>query len=416
MARRDRRSNGRLLASVLSLLLIAGVLRSTTPTTTTTTASNSRHRVYIFVGTRPEAIKLSPLATELSASAHFETHVVFSGQQPDLVEPFFQFFNVHPNIRLTGILVPGQSLSALLAKLITGFESALPKSRPSGDIWVVQGDTSTALAAAVVGFNRGVHVAHVEAGLRTYDMSSPFPEEFNRKTISSIAAFNFAPTQRAVENLLKENVPGNTIISGNTIIDAARFTQGKALSTPLVMQKCFQSIEDTKLVLLTLHRRETSAEKMREIYDTIASVSCPDCVFVVPLHPNPKARTAALRQCGADPRFLCPEALSYTDTHWVLAHAMIVLTDSGGLQEEASYYQLPALVLRDKTERPEGVSAGISAVVGDDMDKLAHLMGELLVPGSDARLSMSAKAFPYGRGNSSKTIAAALRKLLDEAL
>ena len=203
-------------ASSLLLLVCTSFLWSANLQTSATVAGSARERrrVYLFIGTRPEAIKLSPLAIELAASEHFDAQVVFSGQQPDLVEPFFQFFNVHPDIRLTGVVEAGQPLSMLLAKLISGLEDVLPKSRSfddssshnSADVWVVQGDTSTALAAALVGFNRRVFVAHVEAGLRTYDLSSPFPEEFNRKTISSIATFNFAPTQLAMENLERENV------------------------------------------------------------------------------------------------------------------------------------------------------------------------------------------------------------------
>ena len=358
-------------------------------------------RVYIFFGTRPEIIKTAPVIRRFQQSHQFDVVTIFTGQHPDLIHPFLEIFEIKVDVWFNGVLKPNQSITDLISKMMLLTNQL--KSHNS-DIWMVQGDTSTAFAIATVAFHRGLRIAHVEAGLRTFNMYSPFPEEFNRKTISSIATFHFAPTQKNKKVLLREGIPENHIfVTGNTVIDAVKYLQAhNKTKMPESLQGA--NLSDKILILVTLHRRE-NIEIMSQLYSTIKNVSCGKCVFLVPVHPNPNAGKAARNICKEDPqRFLCSHPLSYEEVHWVMIRSQFILTDSGGLQEEATWYHVPVLVLRESTERMEAVEAGVAVMVGMDLNILREKMIALLNKTHPLWKKMSQEHFPFGYGNASEQI------------
>ena len=363
--------------------------------------SNEKTNVYVFFGTRPEIIKLAPVIEALVTSTKFEVVTIFTGQHPDLINPFLEIFDIQVNDYFKNVVQRNQSILNLISKIILLTNKL--KCRKS-DIWMVQGDTSTAFAIATVAFHRGLRIAHVEAGLRTFNMYSPFPEEFNRKTISSIATFHFAPTQKNKKILLREGIPENHIfVTGNTVIDAVKYLQAhNKTKMPLTLQKV--DMNNKILILITLHRRE-NIQIMSQLYSTIKNVSCGKCVFLVPVHPNPNAGRAATDICEEDPeRFLCSDPLSYEEVHWVMTRSQFILTDSGGLQEEATWHHVPVLVLRESTERMEAVQAGVAVLVGRDLNFLREKMSALLNKCHPLWKEMSHESFPFGYGNASEQI------------
>ena len=357
--------------------------------------------MYIFFGTRPEIIKIAPVIRRFQQSRQFEVVTIFTGQHPDLINPFLEIFEIKVDVWFDGVLKPNQSITDLISKMMLLTNQL--KSQKS-DIWMIQGDTSTAFAIATVAFHRGLRIAHVEAGLRTFNMYSPFPEEFNRKTISSIATFHFAPTQKNKEILLREGISKDHIfVTGNTVIDAVKYLQAHNKTK---MPESFQGVNlsDKILILVTLHRRE-NIQIMSQLYSTIKNVSCGNCVFLVPVHPNPNAGKAARDICEEDPqRFLCSHPLSYEEVHWVMIRSQFILTDSGGLQEEATWYHIPVLVLRESTERMEAVEAGVAALVGKNLNILREKMIALLDKSHPLWKEMSKERFPFGHGNASEQI------------
>ena len=272
------------------------------------------------------------------------------------------------------------------------------------DIWMVQGDTSTAFAIATVAFHRGLRIAHVEAGLRTFNMYSPFPEEFNRKTISSIATYHFAPTQKNKNNLLKEGIPEDRIfVTGNTVLDAVRYLNSENRTRkPQFLKEV--NLSDKRLVLITLHRRENIGIISKTL-STIQEIPCSKCLFIVPVHINPNAGKPTKIGCEKDPkRFMCTEPLAYEEIHWIIKRSHFILTDSGGLQEEATWYQVPVVVLRKYSDRMEAVEAGIAALVGQDWSLLRETMKALLDTSNSLWKRMTQPHFPFGYGNSSEQI------------
>lgn len=331
---------------------------------------------WVFFGTRPETIKMGPLIRVLP-----DRRTVFTGQHPDLIAPFVKF---PIDVWINDTFHPGQSLADLTGNLIRSIDRVVPHGED--DVWYVQGDTTSAFAAAYVAFVRKTRVVHVEAGLRTHNMNSPFPEEFNRRTIGSIASLHMAPTQLSRDNLIAEGVPGSRIhVTGNTGIDAVR----------LAGMDC-EDREDS--ILVTMHRRENS-HLFDRFYDAIAT-ECQGWSFVVAVHPNPRAKAAALSACRRHDRMKCVPPLGYNETQCYLDNAPVVITDSGGLQEEATWYGTYAIVLRESTERPEAMMVGQSVVTVDET-----VIKKMLNLHCDAK---SPRLLPFGDGHAATRIAKAL--------
>ena len=337
--------------------------------------SKNKTRIFIFFGTRPEIIKMAPVIQTFLKSNYFDVITVFTGQHPDLINPFVKLFNIKVDEWFDNILQNNQSITNLISGIMLMTNKL---TFQESDIWMVQGDTSTAFAVATVAFHRGIRIAHIEAGLRTFNMYSPFPEEFNRRTISSIATFHFAPTELNKNTLLNEGILEEQVyVTGNTVIDAVKYLQSSN-KTKKPSSLTDKSLDGQILVLITLHRRE-NIEMMPELYSTIQKVPCSECLFIVPVHPNPSAGKAARRICETDlKRFICVPPLSYEEVHWIMKRSQFILTDSGGLQEEATWYHVPTLVLRTSTERMEAVNAGVAALVGQDLNLLQEKMSLLL--------------------------------------
>jgi UDP-N-acetylglucosamine 2-epimerase (non-hydrolysing) len=355
-------------------------------------------RYVVFFGTRPETIKMAPILQLLSETHDASFKAVFTGQHPDLVAPFAKFWRIAIDVHVTGVFRAGQSLAKLTASLIYGIDRAI--KRCPGDIWLVQGDTTSAFAAGYVAFLRGTPVIHVEAGLRTFDMRSPFPEEWNRRVIGMMATLHAAPTKLSRENLIGQGVsPSSIVVTGNTGLDAARLAQ------PHIVRP--DGLPDSdRLVFVTMHRRE-NRDRMAQFFAALAAApACQTAHMVIPVHPNPAATKAALAACEANANFHCVEPLNYGQSQWMLKHAMFALTDSGGLQEEATWYSTPTLVLRASTERPEAVHAGTSMLTFDP-DVLRSALAELCKPvgaPSALRDQMRRKALPFGDGYAAQQI------------
>ena len=362
----------------------------------------SQQNVYIFFGTRPEVIKVSQVIKEFSKSNKFNIVTVFTGQHPDLIKPFLNLFDITVDVWITGTFARNQSITDLIGKLLLELRNQITFNE--SDIWIVQGDTTTALAVALLAFHNGIRIGHIEAGLRTFNMYSPFPEEFNRKTISSISTYHFAPTENNKILLLNEGVPNNQIfVTGNTVIDAVKYLhERKKTVIPHALKNIILS--DKIIVLVTIHRRENILV-MSDMYQAIKSVPCTKCLFIVPVHPNPQAGIHAENICKQSPnKFICVPPLSFQEIHWVMNKSQVLLSDSGGLQEEATWYHKPTLVLRENTERTEALNAGIALLVGRDTNKLKEKLSTLINTSSELSKSMARQLYPFGSGNSSKQI------------
>ena len=354
-----------------------------------------------FFGTRPEIIKLSPLCKQFS-----NAKTVFTGQHPDLVRPYLEKNGLSINVQFTNVFEAGQTLVQLTSKLMLAADTLKITNKM---VWVVQGDTTTTYAIAYVAFLKNIPVVHIEAGLRTYDMRAPFPEEFNRQSVSLIAAANFAPTAKAAHALYAQGIPKSKVfVVGNTGIDSARLASEK-LKTPQFLVDKLQNWNKT-LIFMTMHRRENQ-RRMNQYYDTVAKVvKGRDVRVLVPLHPNPTAKKAAETACETYSVFVCVEPLDYEITQWVLNRAFVVITDSGGLQEEATWYSKPVLVLRRSTERTEAIDAGVS-LLAYDFNALESSLSELLAPGSGLMEQMSQRTFPFGDGHAAEKIAKIMRAI-----
>ena len=354
----------------------------------------------IFCGTRPEIIKMAPVVRAFKL-ANFSYKVVFTGQHRDMAEPFRRYWNIEFDTFISGVYQPGQTLSSLVGKLISSIETQVPFAKNS--VWVVQGDTSTSLAAGMVAFFRGTPIIHLEAGLRTFNHAAPFPEELNRRTLSLLASLHIAPTLLSASRLETQGVERDRIFTlGNTGIDAAR------LAEPNMIQPAEISHINTRLILVTLHRRE-NAHRLEELYHIIGRQTPQNVTFVVPVHPNPTASRAAHAACQSYKHLHCVSPMGYGETQWMLANSILVLTDSGGLQEESTWYGRPVLVLRDDTERTEAIDAGSSILISDSA-ALERELVELCAVDSQRLQKMSIRTLPFGDGYTSER----LIKLLKE--
>ena len=358
-----------------------------------------KKRITIAVGTRPELIKLAPVIDALKARPNVQLDVIFTGQHVELLRDLAAFFGISPS-HTVRFERRGSSLNALTGELLAGISQCLRKTFP--EIVICQGDTTSALTAAMAARNMGVSVAHVEAGLRSGNLSSPFPEEGNRRMISAIAAHHFAPTEHARENLLREGVdPESILVTGNTVIDALLKTATrKDLRLPAELERH----ED--VVLITLHRREN----LRRFQDILAGIGAaaarhPDTMFAWPVHPNPLVQSGAEALLTSAPNIMLLPPLSYGAFIASMKHARLILTDSGGIQEEAPYLGTPVLVLREETERTEGLAHGVATLVGTRSRDILEATTLALASSPDLH---APAANLYGDGRAAERIAEAL--------
>lgn len=355
--------------------------------------------MFVF-GTRPEAIKMCPVVKELKRrSDEFEVAVCVTGQHREMLASVLEAFSVTPDVDLD-IMKDGQTLFDVTCAVLQGMKDVLEKARP--DIVLVHGDTSTSFSAALACFYLGIPVAHVEAGLRTYDKTSPYPEEFNREAVGILADVHFAPTELARENLLSEHRnPEAIFVTGNTAIDALHTTVREDYTHPYLDWAC-----GCRLVMITAHRRENLGEPMHRMFRAIRRIleEHGDVKAIYPVHMNPAVRQAASEELSGCDRIRLVEPLDVLDFHNFLARSYLILTDSGGIQEEAPSLGKPVLVMRDTTERPEGVAAGTLRLVGTEEEPIYRSFKELLENG-EAYADMAHASNPYGDGHASERIA-----------
>lgn len=365
-------------------------------------------KVMLVFGTRPEAIKMCPLVKELRSRPGIQTVVCVTGQHRQMLDAVLKTFDVTPEYDLA-IMKDRQTLFDVTTAILNGIKTVLEQEKP--DVVLVHGDTSTTFVTALACFYLQIPVGHVEAGLRTYDLYSPYPEEFNRQAVSILSRFNFAPTETARQNLLNEKRDtGKIFVTGNTGIDALRTTVRENYTHPEL-----EWAKGSRLILITAHRRENLGEPMVHMFRAIRRVcdEHSDIKAVYPIHMNPAVREIANRELGGDARIHIIEPLDVLDFHNFMARCHLILTDSGGVQEEAPSLGKPVLVMRDTTERPEGVAAGTLRLVGTDEEVIYRNFRELLE--SDAAYAaMSEASNPYGDGYASRRIADILERELED--
>jgi len=374
-------------------------------------------RTVLFIfGTRPEAIKLAPLIRHLSSFPdRYSVRICVTAQHRRLLDQVLAAFEIVPDYDLD-IMTPRQTLAQSTSRIIAALEPVLDAAHPG--VAIVQGDTTTTFCGALAAFYRRVPVAHVEAGLRTGDLEQPFPEELNRVLTSRIAALHFAPTQRAADNLAREHVPGRVVVTGNTGIDAVLYIRdrleasdadahsGSAPTLP-------SDTQGQRIVLVTAHRRESFGPGFERICRAIASIADRGDVRVIyPVHPNPNVQDPVNRWLASHPHVTLIEPLEYVPFVDLMRRATIILTDSGGIQEEGPSLGKPILVLREKTERPEAVEAGTVKLVGTDPDRIVQEAAALLDNPAEVE-RMSRIHNPYGDGHASERIESALRDFLE---
>lgn len=355
-------------------------------------------KIMVVFGTRPEAIKMCPLVKELKTRDSIETVVCVTGQHREMLDQVLTAFRVVPDIDLS-IMKSNQTLFDVTISILEKMKSVLEDVKP--DLVLVHGDTSTTFVTALACFYLQIPVGHVEAGLRTYQLDSPFPEEFNRQAVSIVSTYNFTPTVMSKENLMKEGKnPSSIFVTGNTAIDALTTTVRADYSHPQL-----DWVGRDRLIMITAHRRENLGVPMRNMLKAIKRIidEHPDIKAIYPIHKNPAVRAVAVEIFGNTDRIRIIEPLDVLDFHNFLAKSYLILTDSGGIQEEAPSLGKPVLVMRDTTERPEGVAAGTLKLVGTSEEVIYHSCKELLE--NDAAYQvMSQASNPYGDGTASRQI------------
>ena len=363
-------------------------------------------RIMVVVGTRPEAIKLCPLVQELKRRRKIEVLVCSTGQHRSMLDSALRAFDVHPDFDLD-CMRTGQGHATLSARILRGMDEILRAEDP--DLVLVHGDTTSAFSAALAAYYAGIPIGHVEAGLRTHRRDEPYPEEMHRRAIALLAEYHFAPTVTAKRNLLSEGVREDAIfITGNTVVDALRISLGK--SDPRLD---WELPKDKRILLFTAHRRESLGAPVRGMLRALRRVLAehPDVVAVCPLHHNPEIRSAATSILYDAPRVRLiepPEMLSF---HRLMAQSYLIMTDSGGIQEEASAMGIPTVVMRRNTERCEGIRAGVLRLAGSGEEEIYRLTSSLLTPGSEEYAAMKRPSAVFGDGRASARIADALEKL-----
>jgi UDP-N-acetylglucosamine 2-epimerase (non-hydrolysing) len=363
----------------------------------------SRIKVMTIFGTRPEAIKMAPLVVELKKhEQQIETIVTVTAQHRQMLDQVLDTFHIIPDYDLN-IMKERQTLSDITVRALEGLHKVMKEVQP--DLVLVHGDTTTTFVASLAAFYHQVAVGHVEAGLRTWNKYSPFPEEMNRQLTGVIADLHFAPTKKAYENLIQENKKRESIfITGNTAIDALKTTVSEDYHHPVL-----DAMKGSRMILLTAHRRENLGEPMRNMFRAIKRLvnEHEDIQVVYPVHLNPAVREVAAEILGDDSRIHLIEPLGVLDFHNFAARAFLILTDSGGVQEEAPSLGVPVLVLRDTTERPEGIEAGTLKLAGTNEETIYHMTNELLT-NKDEYARMSKASNPYGDGKASERIVQAI--------
>lgn len=355
--------------------------------------------IMLVFGTRPEAIKMCPLVTELKKRKNVKTVVCVTGQHRQMLDQVLETFKVVPDYDLS-IMKDKQTLFDITTNILNGIGSVLDKVKP--DVVLVHGDTSTTFVTALACFYKQISVGHVEAGLRTYNVYSPYPEEFNRQAVGIIAKYHFAPTEMAKNNLLKEGKEHSSIyVTGNTAIDALKTTVRENYTHPEL-----EWAKDSKMIMITAHRRENLGEPMHNMFRAIRRVldEHSDVKAIYPIHMNPVVRKAAEEELGNCDRIHIIEPLEVLDFHNFLSQSFMILTDSGGIQEEAPSLGKPVLVMRDTTERPEGIAAGTLKLVGTN-EQVIYENFKLLLENQEAYDAMAKASNPYGDGFACKRIA-----------
>lgn len=358
-------------------------------------------------GTRPEAIKMCPLVKALEKANGIESLVCVTAQHREMLDSALEYFNVKPDYDLN-IMKRGQTLSSITADVIMGLESVLSEAKP--DLVLVHGDTTTSFAAALAAFYAKLLVGHVEAGLRTYDRYSPYPEEINRNLTSKLASLHFAPTELNRENLEREGITQNIFVTGNTALDAFQYTvkPGYIFADKKLAELDFDS---KKIVALTAHRRENQSGGIESICRAVLELSQkhPELHFVYPVHLSPAVRNVVFPLLDGQPGITLTDPVDVADMHNLIAKAFFIMTDSGGIQEEAPSFHKPVLVLRTETERPEAVKAGTVKVIGTDKSRIIDEAEALLSNDSEYQ-KMAEAQNPYGDGHASQRIIDAILK------
>ncbi len=372
-------------------------------------AGRPLQRLLFILGTRPEAIKLAPVILQARGHRAMQARVLSTGQHREMLDPILRFFGIAPDLDL-GVMSPGQSLADLTARAVAGIGTILAGERP--DAVVVQGDTTTAMAGALAAFYAGVPVAHVEAGLRTGRLDAPFPEEFNRRAIALVADWHFAPTRRAAEAIRAENLPSRgangsrIVVTGNTVIDALATAVARAHESthPLAARVDQWRAEgpDRRFILVTGHRRESFGAPLRDVCAAIADIAArhPGALIVYPVHRNPNVADPVASLLGNVPRVELCAPMEYPDFTALMARADLIITDSGGIQEEAPALGIPVVVTRETTERPEALSPGRVELAGHDRGAIAACAQRLLAPRREG-LADRILPNPFGDGRAS---------------
>lgn len=356
-------------------------------------------KIMLVFGTRPEAIKMCPLVNELKKRKNIKTIVCVTGQHRQMLDQVLEAFSVVPDYDLS-IMKDKQTLFDVTVNILERIKTVLEEVKP--DVVLVHGDTSTTFVTALACFYLQIPVGHVEAGLRTYNIYSPYPEEFNRQAVSIISQYNFAPTELSKQNLLKEGKnPESIYVTGNTAIDALKTTVRADYTHPEL-----DWAKDSRLIMITAHRRENLGEPMRHMFKAIRRVmdEHPDVKAIYPIHMNPVVREIAQEYLGDDDRIHIIEPLDVLDFHNFLSRSYLILTDSGGIQEEAPSLGKPVLVMRDTTERPEGIAAGTLKLVGTEEETIYKEFSRLLSDKTEYD-AMSKASNPYGDGHACERIA-----------
>lgn len=364
-------------------------------------------KVMTVFGTRPEAIKMAPVVKALEAAPDMEAIVTVTAQHREMLDQVLHLFSITPDYDLN-IMSAGQTLYDVTTKALLGLKDVLEEAKP--DVVLVHGDTTTTFAGALAAFYQEIPVGHVEAGLRTGNIYSPFPEEMNRKLTGSLTTYHFSPTSSAEKNLLKENISSEHLyVTGNTVIDALRTTvkEGYHFEEELLNSLDY---EQKRIILVTTHRRENLGEPMRHVYRAIRRLvyEFDDIEVVFPVHRNPKVRSIVAEELGDTERVHLIDPLEYEPFANLMARSYLLMTDSGGIQEEAPALGKPVLVLRNTTERPEAVTAGTVKLVGTD-EEAVFMTARRLLSDKEAYASMANSVNPYGDGEASRRIIEALR-------
>ena len=356
-------------------------------------------KIAVLYGTRPEFVKLAPILDAVSKHDKFELISISTGQHAEMLTQMEDQFQIFPKVSLN-IFKPGQTLSEIVEKTLAGLEVFFEANKP--DLFIVQGDTTSAMAGALAAFYRGIPVVHVEAGLRSFDLANPFPEEANRKVISQLASLHLAPTPLAGQNLKAEGInPSSIYVTGNTVIDALAMSSKWDVS--FTDARVRQVLSDSSpFILITTHRRENIGEGMASICEAISRLAeaFPNFNFLFPMHKNPAVR-AAMASLNDHKNVILCEPLSYAEFVKAMSSAFMVVTDSGGVQEEAPAFKVPVLVLRDTTERPEAIDAGVARLIGTNSETIISQVTNL-INNSSEYIQMASGASPYGDGHAAK--------------